>query len=153
MAGRFAYFLIAGGALVAGMAVQGDLNFGSDRDALRISRVGGHEEARRIERHTDRLVDRTTERITEREAIRNEQVVQRQMADAIAELVRAESSLIAARLDEDLPASAIKQSEARRNAARDRVERLSNEVEGTSDADRDAIRENIRQSIRDAVRG
>ena len=145
MAGRFSYLLMAGGAVVAGMALQGDLNFNSER----------HDE-RRVERHVDRAadrpIDRSVDRVATRETIRDEKIVERDMADAIEELVRAESSLISARLDDNLPAAARREAEARRTAARAAVERLSIEVEAASQSDRDAVRERVRDSVRESVR-
>ena len=156
MAGRFTYILIAGGAVVAGMFLQGDININGDKGHVRIGefRSGDDEDrvARRVEERVDRQVDRAVDRATQRETVRDEDAIKREMADAVGELVRAEGSLITARLDENMPAAAIKQTEARRDAAREAVERLSQEAKAISAEDRGAIRESIRDSVREAVR-
>lgn len=140
MAGRFVHFLVAGAAVAGGMALQGDLKFHEGERGLRVSQARAIDQVR-----VERRVDRSAER--------HEQVIEREIASAVAELVRAEGSLISARLDENLPAAALKRAEARRDAARDAVERLSDDAKPASADDRDALRESIRDSVRGAVRG
>jgi hypothetical protein len=144
MAGRVAYFMIAGGALAGGMLLQGDLKFDNDRADRRIDR--------HVDRAVDREVDRAEVRAEDRRTVTSERVARRDLSDAIADLVRAEGSLITAKLDENIPAAAIRQAEQRRDRARDVVERLSEDAKAASQSDRDALRENIRDSVRDAVR-
>lgn len=148
MAGRFTYLFIAGGAVVAGMFLQGDISINPDKGSVRF---GQEDHERRVERRVDRQVDRAVDRAT-RDIARDEDAIKRDMADAVGELVRAEGSLITARLDENMPAAAIRQTEARRDAAREAVERLSQEAKAISAEDRGAIRESIRDSVREAVR-
>lgn len=146
MAGRLAYAAVVGSALLGGMALQGDLNF-NDRESRHIDRA--------VDRSVDRSVDRTVDRAVERSVARDERVrrseTRRAMSAAIAELARAEGSLIALKVDEQTPAAVIKQAEDRRNAARAEVDRLADEAKADS-ADRDALRQTIRDSVRDAVR-
>lgn len=153
MAGRVVYFLIAGAAVAGGMLLQGDLKFGSDEDKIRVTqaRIGGGEA--KVDRRAERSVERRVAREKARQIEQREEAIEREVADAVEELVRAEGSLISARLDDNMPAAAIRQAEERRNAARDAVERLSDAGKAASADDRDALRESIRDSVRDAVRG
>jgi len=159
MAGRFGYLLIGGAALFAGMVVQGDIDFHDDDVVIHRSVKSDRAEPD-IDRRIDRIVDRATEKIEIRgENGRNavETPTEGTLAAAIAELVRAEGSLITARMDDDLPASTIKQIEQRRDAARQDVDRIAKDVRARSRDDRDAlrqeIRDDVRETIRDAVRG
>jgi hypothetical protein len=157
MAGRFAYFLIAGGAIVGGMALQGDLNFGSHDGDVEIAQALLSGNDRDIDRKVDRIVDRETHKMTIRHDGDDrsnglDPAAKRALSAAVAELVRAEGSLITAKLDDDMPAAAIKQAEERRDAARQAVERLSADAKTETRVNRDALRENIRETVRDAVR-
>jgi hypothetical protein len=157
MAGRFAYFLIAGGAIVGGMALQGDLNFGSHDGDVEIAQALLSGNDRDIDRKVDRIVDRETHKMTIRHDGDDrsdglDPSAKRALSAAVAELVRAEGSLITAKLDDDMPAAAIKQAEERRDAARQAVERLSADAKTETRVNRDALRENIRETVRDAVR-
>jgi hypothetical protein len=156
MAGRFAYFLIAGGAIVGGMVLQGDISF-DDHDAdIEVAQalLSGNE--REIDRKVDRIIDRETHNMTVRHEVDQPGAIdaanKRALSAAVAELVRAEGSLITAKLNDDMPAAAIKQAEERRDAARQAVERLSADVKSESRGNRDALRQNIRDTVRDAVR-
>ena len=158
MAGRFGYFLIGGVALFAGMVVQGDIDL--DNDDVVVHRIAKSDRADPdIDRRIDRIVDRATEKIEVRgENGRTvDSTAERALAAAIAALVRAEGSLITARMDDDLPESAIEQVEQRRDAARQDVDRIANNVRARSRNDRDTlrqeIRDDVRETIRDAVRG
>jgi hypothetical protein len=156
MAGRFAYFLIAGGAIVGGMALQGDLNFDSHDGDVEVAQALLSGNDREIDRKVDRIIDRETHQMTIRHgddrSDRLDPAAKQALSAAVAELVRAEGSLITAKLDDDMPAAAIKQAEERRDAARQAVERLSDDTKAESRANRDALRENIRETVRDAVR-
>lgn len=155
MAGRVAYFVMAGAALIGGMFMQGDLKFGDHRDDFEIAKavIGGDD--REIDRTVARIVDRETESAVvrgEAEAEDIDPAAKAALTQAVAELVRAEGSLITARMDDDMPAEAIKQAEQRRDFARQAVERLSDDVKAESRGNRAALRANIRDSVRTAVR-
>lgn len=155
MAGRFAYFLIAGGALVGGAALQGDINFNARDGDVEVAQAVLSGDKGQIDRKVDRIIDRETPNMAvNRDG--NDQALdpaaKRALSAAVAELVRAEGSLISAKLDDAMPAAAIKQAEERRNAARGAVERLSADAKAESRGNRDALRENIRATVRDAVR-
>ena len=154
--GRFGYFMVAGAAIVTGMVVQGDIDFGSDH--------GGHGRTVEfrsdgdgdIDRAVDRIVDRATDRIEIRgddgEAVVADAATKRALAHAVAELVRAESSLVALKMDDDIPAAVLKQAEQRRDSAKQAVERIAHDAKAGSRGDRDALRQNIRDQVRDDVR-
>ena len=158
MAGRFAYFLIGGAAIAGGMLLQGDLRFDSDSAEHEVVRAV----ERTVDRSLDRTVDRTVDRIVDREADRiviagEDQVAttpaaKRALSEAVAELVRAEGSLITLRLDDEIPAAVIKKAEQRRDAARQTVDRLADDAKAETRGNRDALRENIRDEIREGVR-
>jgi hypothetical protein len=150
MAGRIAYLMVAGSAIVGGMYFQGDLDFDGDRDRRSVT---VHESRDRdIDRRIDRIVDRETRRAS-RGGETVDAATKRALAEAVAELVRAEGSLVAIKLDGNIPAEAIKQAEHRRNLARQAVDRISDEVKVQSRGDRDELRQTIRDEVRAAVRG
>ena len=138
---RFGYFALSGAAIFAGMVVQGDVDFDFGND--------GHERtAERSDRRSDRAVDRIVDRNVKIQSADTE----RALAEAVAELVRAQGSLVAVRMDDEIPSEVIKQAEHRRDLARQAVERIADQAKAESRATRDARRENIRDEIRDAVR-
>ena len=141
MAGRIVHFVVAGAAIVTGMMVQGDINVGQNAE-------------REVHRGSDRVVDRRSEQIQVRTGQTQGEVdseTKRALAAAVAELVRAEGSLIAAKLDDKVSAEAIEHVEHRRDVARDTVERVADEARAQSRGNREAIRE-IREEVRDALR-
>lgn len=155
--GRIGAVLIAGAALFAGMVVQGDVDLGIGDDDVAVHRS---ERADRVDRRIDRAVDRATSRI-ERDAGRaiadaNDPVTEQAMAAAVAELVRAEASLVTAKLDSNMPPAAIRQAEQRRDLAKEAFERLADDARAQGRANRDSnrqqVRDEIREGIRDAVR-
>ncbi len=155
MAGRFAYFMIAGGALVGGAILQGDLSFSPDEHEVGVARAIMTGNERDIERSVDRAVDRAVdgERISiEARDGDLDPAMKRALSGAVAELVSAEASLISAKLDDNMPAAAVKQAEERRDSARDAVERIADQAKAASQNDRDALRDDIRATVRDAVR-
>lgn len=156
MAGRLAYFLVGGAAIFTGMIVQGHIDFGSNHEAHdRIVKVGSGGDGE-IDRTVDRIVDRATDKIEidgdDGQAVATDPATKRALAEAIKELVRAEGSLIAARMDDDMPAAAIKQAEQRRDLAKQAVDRIAADAKAESRGNRDALRQNIRDEVRDAVR-
>lgn len=157
MAGRFVSLLIGGAAIVAGMAVQGDLDIGDDSNDRGEARVERSERAeRKFDRRVDRIVDRATRGIDSRGdddvPIEENPVIRRHMVGAIAELLRAEVNLATAQNDDKLPKAALEQVEKRRDAAKLAVDRLADEAKAVSRDDREEIRENLREEVRDAVR-
>ena len=161
MAGRIAYFLIAGAAIVGGMALQGDINFNDEHSGDRIARAVTEDGDVAIDRKVDRAVDRRidgrvdrrVDRKVDRETVTRDPATRHALSEAVGELVRAEGSLISLKLDDQIPPSVIKQAEQRRDFAKEAVERLADDARTGSRDERDAIRENLRDVIREAVRG
>src|SRR6478672_2661457 len=142
MARRFAYFLVGAAAIVTGMIVQGDIDLGSHHEGHdRIVKVssGGDGE---IDRTIDRIIDRATDKIEidgdDGRAVATDPATKRALAEAVKELVRAEGSLIAARMDDDTPAAVIKQAEQRRDLAKQAVDRIAADAKAESRGNRDA---------------
>ncbi len=157
MVGRIGSILIAGAALVTGMVVQGDLDLDDELGDHQTVRVEHNDRSERgFERRVDRIVDRSTRGIDSRGdddvPIEQNPVIRRQMMSAVAELLRAEAGLIAAKSDDKLPPAALAQAEQRRDAAKMAVDRLADEAKAVSRDDREEIRDNLREEIRDAVR-
>ena len=158
MAGRLAWVLAGGAAIVGGMMIQdGDMfSFSDERQIDRqIDREVDHE----VDQEVDEAIAEATaapdgRRIivdgrsaTDREAVRA-------MTDAVAELVKAETALAAAQIgDNDDPAE-VAGARAQRDRARAEVERLKAQIEAKdgSEAARAAIREQVRGEVREAVR-
>lgn len=156
MAGRFAYFLIAGGAIIGGMFAQGDLSFDDDRAEHAARPALLDRDDRKFDRAVDRIVERGASKMVirsdEGQTVEADPAMKRALAAAIAELVRAEGSLITARLDDEMPAAVIEQAERRRNAARQAVERISEDAKAETRANRDAVRQRLRDEVREGVR-
>ena len=155
MAGRLVHFVVAGAAIAGGMVVQGDMDLGTRSHDREIDRSVDRSVDRRIDRTVDRIVDRATDKIEvrgENGQIEVDRATKRALAAAVAELVRAEGSLITARMDEDMPAAVVKQVEQRRDAARAEVDRIAADARAGSRGDRDALRQNIRDDVRETVR-
>lgn len=154
--GRFGYFAVAGSALVAGMVVQGDIDLGSDPDGRDRAVDVVRDRDGKIDRTVDRIVDRATDRIEIRaddgRPVATDRATRRALAEAVKELVRAESSLIAAKMNDALPPAAIKQAEHRRDLARQAVERITDDAKAESRGDRDALRKSIRDEVRAEIR-
>ena len=153
--GRIGSVLIAGAALFAGMVVQGDVDF-DDNDVVVHRSERSDRGERNFERRVDRIIDRATRGIDSRgdddRPIEQNPIIRRQMVGAIAEYLRAEVSLAAAKSDDKLPKAALDQAEQRRDLARLAVDRLADEAKAVSRDDRDEIREGLREEVRDAVR-
>jgi hypothetical protein len=145
MAGRFAHFLVAGAAIVGGMIYQGDVNLDIDSDRHGTVKVHSAGDESVIEREVAKVVTQ------EGETVATDAATKRALSEAVAELVRAEGGLIAARLDDETPAAAITQAEQRRDAARQTVDRLADDVRSKT-RDRDSLRQNARDQVRESVR-
>jgi hypothetical protein len=141
MAGRFAYFLIAGGAVLGGMVLQGDLKLNDDSPSG-VSRGQADGEL-----GDDRRANRR-----HRLSAAQEHALERQFSNAIAELARSEGALITIKLDDDTPATAVAEAEKRRDAARETLERLADDPAIASGLDRAALREQLRDGAQEAVR-
>ena len=157
MAGRFAYLLIAGGAVFGGMIFQGDIDLFGDSDQRVTSHVTVDRDDDAVDRVIDRVADKMVVRGDDGETADVDPATKRALAEAVAELVRAEGSLIVAKLDDDMPDAAILQAEQRRDLAQQAVDRLADNAKAETRGNRDALKQNIRDDVRegarDAVRG
>lgn len=150
MAGRLAWVLAGGAAIVGGMMIQ-------DGDMF------SFEDDRQIDRKVDREVDREVDTaIAEARAVRGEtrivvdgrpvsdrQAV-RAMTDAVAGLVKAEAALAAAQIGDNDDPDEVAGARAQRDRARAEVERLKAQLEEREG--NEAVRDQVRSEVREAVR-
>lgn len=156
MAGRIAWILAGGAAVVGGMMMQDRVMFGWDDHEPRVER---HAEVK-VGSIVDDVIDSQTDRLTvvtdDGAAVDVPPEVKRQMAQAVADLVRAEAALAVADV-RDQPRDQMRAARDRRDAARDRVDKLAEQIEDREQREdvRDSkreIRDKIRSEIRDALR-
>jgi len=154
MLSRLFWIMLAGAALVGGMILQdGDSIFSWGDDAVRSRSIEQHIEAR-----VDRAVDRSVREMQMVDSRGDEIDVpvetRRELANAIARLVKAETEL--AMLDiRDGSKDAVEAARVRRDQANADVETLQAKIEGqqgAADENRHALRDEIRTDVREAVR-
>jgi len=149
MAGRLVYLLIGGAAVVGGMFVQGDLGDNGDEVDREVARVATIAQNIGVNWSVDSKIDAVG--VSDGDEVAIDATRKRALSEAVAELVRAEGSLITARLDDEMP-TAVRQAEQRRDAARQAVDRLAEDVRAETRGNRDALRQNIRDDVREGVR-
>ena len=150
MLSRIFWIGLAGIALVAGMILQ------DGRGMISWDDSGDHKQS--VETRVDAAIDRSFAKMqvvgSDGEEIDVPTETKRALANAVAELVRAEADLAVTRIgDED--DGKIRAAEARRTQARAEVDRLKAEIERLGKAparDSDAITAEVRQQIREEVR-
>lgn len=149
MAGRLAWIIAGGAAVVGGWAIQDGVNFSFSDDRAR-----------------DRAIDEAIDEVRREPGINAKVVVPGErrgtqqaetveaFTDAVADLVKAETALAAARLDREGDPEGFRAAEERRDKARVLVEELRAEIErlGEPEVSREAVRESVRAEVRDAVR-
>ena len=154
MAGRLAWVLAGGAAIVGGMMIQ-DGDMFSFSDEFQIDRE--------VDREVDQEID---EAIAEASAVREsgrivvggrsdpDRQAVRAMTDAVADLVKAETALAAAQIGNNDDPQEVAAARAERDRARAEVERLKTAIETQdgSESARAAIREQVRSEVREAVR-
>lgn len=165
MAGRLAWILAGGAAIVGGMAIQGSnfVDFQVGGDEVRtvsqaIEDVRAHEDVARIaEQEARREHRRVTITVDGKRAETVDPETVRALTDAVASLVKAEAALAVAEIS-DRPAE-LKVATERRDEAQRLVDQLKTEVQeqaeserAQSDAERQAVRDRIRTEIREAIR-
>jgi hypothetical protein len=157
MLSRIFWVAAAGLALVAGMVVQdGGWMFGWDDRTIDASIDRTVD--RTVDRAVDRTIDRSVDRIQVVGADGNELPVsaqtKRQLAEAVARLVKAEADLAVLRIG-DADTAELHATRARRDHARGEIDRLKGEVrqqEQLESVQREALREQIRREVRDDIR-
>lgn len=160
MAGRLAWILAGGAAIVGGMAIQGSsiIDFDSGEHEERVVKEAIAEA--KAERIADRVV--RTE-VIDSEGGRAEADADRieSINDAVADLVKAEAALAVAQMGSNPNPEEVRLARVERDEAQARVDRLNREVseeaasggvDAGRDAVRDQIRDNVRQEVREAIR-
>ena len=147
MAGRLAWVLAGGAAIIGGMAIQDGDMFFSKADDSHVDREidAAVDEARVVREGRSRIVINGHPQSDE---------AVRAMTEAVGNLVKAEAALAAAQIGSDDNPEEVAGARAQRDEARARVERLKNAIEardGSQEA-RAAIREQVRSEVREAVR-
>lgn len=161
MAGRLAWILAGGAAIVAGMAFQGNV-FDEIGDEPRVVVRSGDSKSLSNEK-VDGLVERIVEeKIAEAQVIDKDgepvevdSAVMKQLAAAATELVKAEAALAILTIGKEPSEEARKVAERRIEAAQTRVDALGKQIETAGDRQgiqRDTQRERIRNEIREEVR-
>jgi hypothetical protein len=166
MAGRFAWILAGGVAVLAGMAYQFDAFDDNERE----TRVEVRSDTPRglADDRIDGLVERIVEqklseaRVVDAdgEPVAVDSAAMRTLASAVTELVKAETALALLSVDGEPSDAARTAAERRIEAAQARVDAIGEQIETATDRDgrvRDAqrqrIRDEIREEVRTAVRG
>jgi hypothetical protein len=155
MLSRIFWISVAGIALIAGMAVQGDSIFGWG-DRVHSDR---HRE-RAIEARVERAIEGGFEEMhvvgSDGREVDVPAKTKQAMAKAVGELVKAEAHLAVTRIgDDDDDDEELQAAQARRDRARAEIDRLKvemKEFERAAQGDNDALREQIRREIREDVR-
>ena len=150
MAGRLAWILAGGAAIVGGWAIQdGDFfSFSDERSPDReIDRA--IDEARDERGESARIVVPADRRRSEADAETIEA-----LTEAVQALVKAETALAAASLERDSDPEGYRTAQLQRDRARAMVEELRADIEmqGAPAAVREQVREQIRTEVREAVR-
>ena len=153
MAGRLAWIIAGGAAVVGGWAIQDGVNFSFDGDREQEEAIQEAIDEVRREPGINAKVVVPGERRDSKQADTVEA-----FTDAVADLVKAETALASARLDQEDDPEGFKAAEVRRDQARVRVEQLRAEIEAIGEPasaraeTRDAVREAVRTEARDAIR-
>ena len=158
MASRIFWFLIAGCALIGGMALQDGGTIFSWGDTTDDSRSV----EQRIEAGVDRAIDESFDKMevvdSKGEEVDISAETKRALADAVSRLVKAEAEVAVLQIrdgsDEDIQAATIERDRAKAD-----VETLKAKIEGQKDladegrqAAQDQIRTEVRETVREAVR-
>ena len=156
MASRIFWVMIAGLALVTGMALQDGFSiFGwNDRVSERVERAVDRSVDRTIDRSVDRTIDRMQVIGADSREIATDPDAKRALGEAVGRVVKAEADLAVLKV-RDGSAEEIQAASTRRDQARTEVETLKAQIEQQdrlAQGDRDAVRSQIRDDIRDTVR-
>ena len=148
MAGRLAWILAGGAAIVGGMAMQ--------EDWIR-AEIGDHdpvvEEAIAEAKASEGRI--VSARIVDGNGRRVEADQVEALTDAVAALVKAEAALAIAEMDSGEDPGKLAQARAHRDETRAVVDAMKADIQARKAANtaRDAVRDQVREDVRDAVRG
>ena len=162
MAGRFAWIMAGGAAILAGMAFQGDLfdgdGDGDKRPSVTIQHDGDRKDGdveSRVERIVEEKIANAPVVDGDGEPIEVSRVVREELASAVTEKIKAEAALALLTMKSEPSADNVAAAEARVTAADARVDAIEARLDAAKDA-RDSVdaaeRERIRAEVRDAVR-
>lgn len=154
MLSRIFWVGLAGLALVTGMVLQ-------NGDEM-LAWTGYHDMSASAEQAAERKLDRALDRSFDQMEVHGADgkeidvsaETKRAMANAVGELIKAETALALAKIGEEEP-GATTAAEARRTRARAEVERLKAEIErqdGVGEVEQQRIRDEIRTEIQENVR-
>ena len=158
MASRIFWFLIAGCALIGGMALQDGgtiFSWGDTADDTRSVE-------QRIEARVDRAIDESFDKMevvdSKGEEVEVSAETKRALAEGVSRLVKAEAELAVLQI-RDGTAEQIEAATIERDRAKADVETLKAKIEGQKDladegrqAAQDQIRTEVRETVREAVR-
>ena len=158
MASRIFWFLIAGCALIGGMALQDGGTIFSWGDTADDSRSV----EQRIEAGVDRAIDESFDKMevvdSKGEEVEVSAETKRALAEGVSRLVKAEAELAVLQI-RDGTAEQIEAATIERDRAKADVETLKAKIEGQKDLDdegrqaaQDQIRTEVRETVREAVR-
>lgn len=160
MAGRIAWILAGGAAVVGGMMMQDRVMFGWDDEPRAERQRDAKMEARvDVGSIVNEVIDDQTDRLTvvgkDGAAIDATPQLKKQMAQAVAELVKAEAALAVADF-RDQPRDQIRAARDRRDLAERRVDQLARQLKDREQREtvgdrKHEIRDRVRSEIRDSL--
>ena len=158
MASRIFWFLIAGCALIGGMALQDGGTIFSWGDTADESRSMEQRIEARVDREIDESVDNMEVVDSEGQEVDISTETKRALAEGVSRLVKAEAELAVLQI-RDGTAEQIEAATVERDKAKADVETLKAKIEGQKDladegrqAAQDQIRTEVRETVREAVR-
>ncbi|MEP7315560.1 MAG: hypothetical protein ABI667_02585 [Sphingomicrobium sp.] len=162
MAGRLAWILAGGAAIVAGMAFQGDM-FSDGSDRRPTVEIRSDQGKALSEEKVDGLVDRIIqEKIAESQVVDDngdpvdvDSAVMKELASAVTELVKANGALALMTIGKDPAKAQIDEAQQRIDDAQARVDALTDQLDAAkkqSQVQRDDQKNRIREQVRDEVR-
>lgn len=167
MAGRLAWILAGGAAIVAGMAFQGDM-FGNDGKDHPTVEIRSHDGKELTDQKVGGVVDRIIQqKIAESKVIDEngdpvevDSEVMKELASAVSELVKANGALALMTIGKDPPKEQMDAAQRRIDEAQARVDALSDQIDAAKDQSeeqrddqKDRIRKQVRDEVRRAMRG
>ena len=150
MAGRLAWILAGGAAIVGGMVFQDDwFKFESREHDREVQEAIAEAKAERTGIVSARIVDGNGQRIeAEPEEVKA-------LTDAVAMLVKAEAALAVAEMGSNPEPGEVAAAKAQRDAARAQVDALKAQIKAreSAQATSEAVREQVRKDVREAIQG
>lgn len=155
MAGRIAWILAGGAAVVGGMMMQDRIMFGWDPDEPKTEHAAKVEIGSIVNEVIDDQTDRLTVVDEDGAAIDATPELKKQMAQAVAELVKAEAALAVADF-RDQPRGQMRTARDRRDQAERRVDQLARQLKDREQREtvrdrKHEIRDRVRSEISDAL--